>query len=220
MLDDLMGEKDPPVLRDDLHQVLLDVHGIVVPGEVETPRYTMDVSIDHHTRRNAVSRSEDYVSRFACGARHGNQLVQCPRHIAVKIVYDPLRRADQRLRLVIEKTRRADVVSQNLLSRGGEIVRRRIFPEQFRRNFVYTLIGALRRKNSGHQQFPRAAVMQRARCLRVHPVKSFQNHLDPGIPLGSGLWPDHLIRLDNPLCRTVFNRIPDGIIRTVKLRRA
>ena len=121
MMDDLVREKDPPLLRDDLHQVLLDADGIVVPGEVEPPRNTLHVSIDHHTRRNAVSRSEHYVSRFARGARHSNQLFQCPRHFAAKIVYDLLRRADQRLRFVVEKTGRANVVSQNLLPRRGEI---------------------------------------------------------------------------------------------------
>ena len=48
----------------------------------------------------------------------------------------------------------------------GEILNGRIFAEQAGRHLVDALVGALRRENGGHQQFPGIGMMQRAGDVR------------------------------------------------------
>src|SRR5260370_16864929 len=45
--DQLMGKQDPFFLRDDLHQVLLDLLGIFVPGQIEPAATPLDRGCPH-----------------------------------------------------------------------------------------------------------------------------------------------------------------------------
>ena len=47
MQDDLVGEDDPLVVRNDLHQVLLDLLGVCVPGQLQASRDALHMGIDH-----------------------------------------------------------------------------------------------------------------------------------------------------------------------------
>ena len=47
VMDDLMAEERPALLRNDLHQVLFDFLGIVVLRELPASRDAMDVGIDY-----------------------------------------------------------------------------------------------------------------------------------------------------------------------------
>src|SRR5579862_9390822 len=46
--DDLVREQDPLLAWDNLHQVLLDLHGFVLRGQFKTARDAVNMSIDDH----------------------------------------------------------------------------------------------------------------------------------------------------------------------------
>src|SRR5437868_10512138 len=65
MPDQLMGEVDPLLARDDPHQVLLDLLRRVARGEFETTRKTIDVSVHYDAFGFFEPGTEDDVSGFA-----------------------------------------------------------------------------------------------------------------------------------------------------------
>jgi hypothetical protein len=56
-MDDLVREENPSLLRKNLHQIPFDFDRIGLPGQVQPPRDTLDMGIDHHSGRNAKSRA-------------------------------------------------------------------------------------------------------------------------------------------------------------------
>src|ERR1700751_1006111 len=65
MPDQLVRELDPPVLRQNLHQVLLDLFGFGVLCEFQPPRESQNMGIDHNAARNSVSRAQNHVGGFS-----------------------------------------------------------------------------------------------------------------------------------------------------------
>src|SRR3974377_2247458 len=53
MMDDLVGEVDPLVARDDLHQVLLDLAGVGVLRKFEAAGDALDVRVNDNTVSDA-----------------------------------------------------------------------------------------------------------------------------------------------------------------------
>src|SRR6185437_15237121 len=77
---------------------------------------------------------------------------------------------------------------KHFLPRGSEIARRRIFFEKPGSHFVDPLIRTLRRKDGRDQQFPRVAMMQRARRFWIHLVEILEDRRDAGLSLGLIFW--------------------------------
>src|SRR5258708_30009329 len=70
------------------------------------------------------------------------------------------------------------------------LFRSRILAKQSGRDYVYALIGALRRQNGRHQQFPGILVMQGAGGGRIHRIEARERSEEHTSELQS---PDHLV---------------------------
>src|SRR5579884_1496167 len=75
MPDDLVRKICPALARDDAHQVLLDFHGLIVPGELQPPRNAMHVSIDNYALILPEPGAEDHIGRLPSHTRNREQLV-------------------------------------------------------------------------------------------------------------------------------------------------
>ena len=158
MKNHLVREPDPPLLGEDLDQILLDLHRVGVLRQIQPPGDPRDVRVHHHSGGDPIGGAQHHVRRLARRSRDGEHLFHGLRHLAAEDVDHALRGADDRLRLVIEESRAAYVVRQHLRTHCGEIPRRGVLGEEGGRNFIDALIGALRGQNGGHQQLPRIAM--------------------------------------------------------------
>src|SRR5215475_1390446 len=68
MMNDLVRVQNPPVARDDLHQILFDLLRVVVLGEFPPPRNAVHVRIDHHADGLLEPRAEHDVCGLASNA--------------------------------------------------------------------------------------------------------------------------------------------------------
>ena len=74
VMDELVGEGDPAVLGNDLHQFLLDFLRRVAFGQAETAGDAEDVRVDDYAFGFAEADAEDDVGGFAGCAGDGDQL--------------------------------------------------------------------------------------------------------------------------------------------------
>ena len=191
VVNDLMGEENPFILRDHFHQILLDLDGLGVFRQIETARQSLHVRVDDDARCDSVSCAENYVGGLARRAGNREQLIHRLRDLSTEIIQHSLRRADQRFGLVVEEAGGSDILRHLGLARVSEIGDRRILPEQARRHFVYAPIGALCRENGRHQQLPGIVVVQRARGVRVHQVQQIENLCDAHSAFSGGFRTRH-----------------------------
>ena len=139
-----MGEGDPALLREQLHQILFDPFRIVVFGEPEALRNALDVRVDDHSGGDAEGRTENDVGRFAGGAGHGEESVDVARDLAAEIGEDFAGGAGDGFGLVVEEAGGADVLGELGLVRRGEIMDSGVFAEESGRHHVDAPVGALR----------------------------------------------------------------------------
>ena len=145
--DQLVREKNPSVLGNNLDQIPLDFLGILIPGQIEAIRNPPYMGVHDNSRRNPESTAQHYVGRLSRGAWNGKQLLHRPRDLAAEFLDEFLAGADDRFRLVAKETGRANF----LLDFRGVGVRQilwcRIFREERLRDDVYDGIRALSGKN-------------------------------------------------------------------------
>ena len=154
--------------------------------EIQPARDTLNVRIHDDTRCDSVGRAQNDIRSLAGGAGNGEQFIHGLRHRSAEITQYSFRRADQRFGFVVEEAGGSDILRQLGLAHVGEVGDGWIFLKQAWRHLIHALVGALRRENGGHQQFPRIVVMERAGGLRVHLVQQFEDLLDAHLAFGSG----------------------------------
>jgi len=186
MINELQRKGEPPFLRDDFHQVLLNLDRFGVFGQVEPLRKPLHVGIHHDAFQDAVGAAKHYVGCFARGAGNSEQVLHAARNLAAEVRENLPGGANQRLGFVVEEPGGPDVLSQFGLIRAGEIGHGRIFLEQAGRHFVYALVRALSGENSGYQKLPRIAVKQRNLNARVHRVQALHDLANPRGAVGGG----------------------------------
>ena len=109
MMDELMREQDPAVLRNNLYQVAFDLFRCLLLGQIQALRNALNVGIYDNSRRHAVAGAQDDVRRFARSPRNRQHFVHCSRDFSAEIRKYLVRRADNRFGLVIEKSSGANV---------------------------------------------------------------------------------------------------------------
>ncbi|MBU6210539.1 MAG: hypothetical protein KGR22_11575, partial [Planctomycetes bacterium] len=60
-----MAQEAPVLLRDERHQVALDLHGIIVPGQPEALGEPPDVRVDDHALVDREAVAEHHVGGLA-----------------------------------------------------------------------------------------------------------------------------------------------------------
>ena len=89
VMDHLVRVQNPPIRRDDLHQILLNLLRVIVLSELPSPRDAMHVRIDNHAHRFAEPRAQHDIGSFTSHPRKRQQLVHLLRELR--------RRSPQRL---------------------------------------------------------------------------------------------------------------------------
>ena len=147
MPDQLVGEQNPFVLRNHLHQILLDLFRIVVAGEIQTFRQALHVRIDNDARGDAVSGAENHVGRLTSHAWKREQLLHRARYFPPERLDDRFACADDGFRLVAEESRRPDFLLEVFRGGVGESFRSRILDVERLRHLDYAPVRALRRED-------------------------------------------------------------------------
>ena len=93
MMDYLVRKADPPILRQHLHQLLLHRLRRISLCQTQTMRNPKHMRIHDDAFRKTIRNAEHYVRRLPCRAGNGDQLRQCLRNLAAKLLRDLLRRA-------------------------------------------------------------------------------------------------------------------------------
>lgn len=173
--DDLVREDNPLVPRDDAHKVLLDVLGIVVGGQLQPARDAVDVSVHDDAFGLVEPGAENDIRRLAGDAGQREELIHVVGNLAAEIVDYRLCCSDDGLRLVPEEAGGLDVGLKLFGSEGGEILNSRIFLEQAGGDHVHAGVGALRREDGSHEEFPCTAVVESAGRCRISCVEALQD---------------------------------------------
>src|SRR5271169_21777 len=110
--DQLVREENPPVLRNNLHQIPLNLFRVGVLRQVQSFGKPLYVRIHHHPGRDPEPGTQHHVSCLPRHARQRQQLLHRLRHFPAKLLHDFLARAHDGLRLVAKKTGRPDFLLQ------------------------------------------------------------------------------------------------------------
>jgi len=177
----LVGEADPVVARQDLHQFLLDLFGRLGLGEFKAARDAEDVRVDHDAFGQTVADAEDDVGGFAGGAGDGDELGECLRDLAVEVGENFAGSALNGFGFVAEEAGGLDKGFEFGQSRFGHIGRGRKAAKELGRDHVDAHISALRGKDGGDEQLPRRAVSERADGVGVGFVEGLEDGGDAGL---------------------------------------
>jgi len=145
-----MAEVDPALLRQNRHQVALDLDRILLAGQTEALGDPGHVGIHHHPRGDAEHGPEHHVGGLAADAGKLHQTLQVARDLALVALDHGARHPQQGARFAVEEPGAADHLDQRL--RVGLRQRRRIRPasKQLGRDLIDPRIGTLRRQNRGY----------------------------------------------------------------------
>jgi hypothetical protein len=165
--DQPVGEDRPLVDGEQLHQVLLDLDRVGVPGQSQPTGEPPDVGVDHHALVAGEEGAEHHVGGLAADPWQLDQLVDGARDLAVEVLQQVPGGALDRLGLVAEEARRAEEKLQLLAVGAGQVGGRRVAVEQLDGHPVDDHVGRLGRQDGRHQQLPRGAVGEGGGHVRV-----------------------------------------------------
>ena len=167
-----MREDRPFLLRNEFHEVLLDLHRVRMRGQSQASGDACDVSVDHDAHRQIEGVPENHVRRLAAHAGQRGQFLHGARHLSAVLLHDRLRCGDHRFCFIAEKTGLPDVALHRRLSGGRERSRVRILMKQRLGDDVDAHVRGLRGKNRSNEELERIRVVQRAFRLRIHPLET------------------------------------------------
>ena len=157
--DQRVGGAGPSFRRQRGAQLLFDDFGIVRLGDADAVRHAQHVPIDRQPR-DAERVPEHDVRRLAADAGQREQRRHVGRHLALMLLHEGLRHADERSGFRAEESGRMNLRLERRRRRARQLVRRGIPLEQRRRHQVHALVGRLRREDRRHQQLERRGVVQ------------------------------------------------------------
>jgi len=169
----------PILVRDEPHEVLLDLHRIVVPGQRKPLADSGDMGIDRDPFVSPVGISQDDIGGLAPDAGQGAKLLHGVGHLSAVLCHDCLRHSDQALGLVAEEPGGLDDLFElrlSSLSQGSHIG---ISGEQDRGHQIHPRIGALRREDRRAEQLKGIAMVQRAGCVGIGLLESLKGYRRP-----------------------------------------
>jgi len=175
MVDDLMGEGDPPILGDDLHQLLLDFFGCFTFGEAKAAGDAQYMRIDDDTFRHAETNAQNHIRCFSSSAGDGDEFSEGLRNLTIEVGDDLAGCALNRLCLVAKEAGRPDEGFELRQSGFRHGSRGREATEELGRDHVDTDVGTLRGKDGGDQQLPRGVVREGAFDFRIGFVETFED---------------------------------------------
>lgn len=172
-----MRSECPVRLRQERHQIGLDLGGIALAGEVEPSRKALHVGV-YRDRRFPEPSPENDVGRLSAHAGKLYQVGHPVGHLAGVTLDQGLPHADQCLGLVLIKAGGADVLLEGGKARCGVIGSSPVLGEQPRCHLIDPFVRALGGKDGGYQKFQGVSVSESA--VRVRILASKFSHDPPG----------------------------------------
>ena len=154
--DEPMAELAPIGLRHERHQILLQLHRVRAFGKTQSVGEPRDMRVHDHADVEAEGIAQNHVRRLAADAGERVQFFQRARHFAAEFCHQRGTAGLDVFCFVAKKAGGLDRRFKVGQRCGGKIFRRTIFFEQLGGDEVHALVGALRGKNGGDEQFQRA----------------------------------------------------------------
>jgi hypothetical protein len=143
VLDETVGYRQPIILWNDLHQVLLDFHGIEMFGPAQPLAEPGDVGIHRDSLRNSINLTQNHIGGLAAHPGDLYQLFHGLGNLPPVISHQGLGASDQILRLISIKASRVDDLFHLFGFGKGEFLRCGIGLKKFRGDQIDPFISAL-----------------------------------------------------------------------------
>jgi hypothetical protein len=151
VMNNLVGEVDPFVLREDAHEVLLDLDRLVVLREFEAAGDAVHVGVYNDADGFAEPGAEDDIGGLAGGAGNSEEPFHVVGYLSGEIVNDYFCGSDDGFGFVAEESRGLDVGLELLGSECGEVLGRWVLLEDDGCDHVYAGVGALGGEDGGDE---------------------------------------------------------------------
>jgi len=175
MMDQLMRKRDPPVLRNNLHQIPLHLFGCGLLRQFQPARKPHHMGVNHYPHRNPIPRPQHHIPGLPCHARQRKNLFHRLRNLPAKLLRHHLCCTLDRLRLVAEKSGSPNQLLKLGQGSRSHRLRRRKRLEQCRGDQVHPHVRALRRQNRRNRKFPCILMIQRADYPWIRLRQNLQN---------------------------------------------
>src|SRR5690348_11769932 len=169
-----------PALGQDLHELVVDLIGILRLGQPQALGDTEDVGV-HGERVDAEGVAEHHVGGLEPHAGQLDEGRALARHLAAVTLDERLGHAEQRAGLGAEEARRADLALELLRPGLRQRVGSWIRLEQTGRDHVDALVGALRRENGGDQQLERRVEVERDLGVGISALEGVEDLARAGL---------------------------------------
>ena len=148
MMNQSVAERNPLALKQLLHKIVFNFHGILLLRQAQPLRKPRDVGIDHHAGSNFIGRAQHHIGRFAPHAGKLDEFFQRLRNGAV-VFFDKFSAAFlNALGLVAEEAGTLNCLFQCAAVGFGKRRRIAVFFEQCGGHHIHAYVGTLGRKNS------------------------------------------------------------------------
>ncbi len=143
---DELTEDDLARFLNHLHEVGLDLIGILLLAEPKPTRQTAHVRIDSDTGVTECVTAQD-VCGLSSHTWQRQKILEPFGHLAAKPIHQRLGASLYRLSLVAVETGGPNLFLENRAVQTGPVGGFAVFPEQNRRYAIHPLVGTLRRQN-------------------------------------------------------------------------
>ena len=155
-----MREIDPVGLGDNLHQIVFDLFGRVLPGQAEAAAQAVNMRVNHNPFSFAVRDAEDDTGGFAAAAGQLDEFGHRVGHLPGMTLGNGLTTIADGFGFVAEETGGFDAFLQLSGRRGGELGRRPVFGEEGGRDLIDAFVGALGAEDGGDEELERVGVVE------------------------------------------------------------
>src|SRR5829696_2318878 len=170
--DQEVGEDGPVFFWYYLHEVLLDLHGILTLGEAEPARDTADVGVHNDALVRAESVAEDHVGRLAADAGQGYELGHRAGDLSRVLLYEGAGHAPQGAGLVAVEAGRADALFELVGGRISVVLSRTVLREQALGHPVDLHVCGLGGEDGRYQEFQGVGPVELGARVRVRGLQT------------------------------------------------
>ena len=178
MPDQQVRKARPVRARNELDEIALDLHRILLAREPEPLGQSPDVRVDDDPLR-VPELGRDDVRRLPRDAGEPQQLGDRPWHLAVELLEQHPHRAVDRLRLLTEEPGLVDVALELLARRREVVLRPLVLRKERGRDLVDVHVGRLRREHHRDEELELGVKRQRDLGVRVLLGKELDDRADP-----------------------------------------
>jgi len=155
VLDDEMAQGYPVLLWEYCYQIVLDLHRIDVPSELQSAGNPSHMGVDHHANSLPKPAAENDVGRFATDARQRNEILHAAWHLSAVLRSQFLAAAANVFSLRAEESCAVDNGFDLGLRCGCHGIGSGPAVKEVGRHRVDAFVGALSRENCGDEELER-----------------------------------------------------------------